>query len=212
MNAVEKKAKSEGATALIHVAVKGTRPLMMNNVASDLPDAAAMQETIREINAKKKTSRTLEDEAERDRLKYLLALYWDEDVGPYLPGYNLWAAVREAATVHRLKTAWIRGGLVIEDKLKLEYSGPRTPDELYRDPRFVDRRQAKPPGQGLITVARPIFREWRTKATFLVNDSAISVQDARRAIQLSGELTGLGTFRQRFGRYDITFEHEAEPS
>jgi hypothetical protein len=181
----------------------GTRPLLLSSAAGAAP-RGEIGDRLKELNALRR--RTVADEAERDWLKYRLALYCDDKIGPFLPGYNLWAAVRDAAAIHRLKTKWIQGAMVVEEKLPLEYDGPRTAKELYDNARFVDARPARVKGGGTILAVRPIFPEWKLRATFMINDAAISPGDAKRAIQLAGELTGVGTFRQRFGRFDVQFD------
>jgi hypothetical protein len=188
---------------IISFRVTGVRQLLINSAAGVRPPAE-IHARMKELNALRK--KTEADERERDRLTYNVALIgYIDQLGPYVPGYNLWAAIRDAAAIHRFKTAWIRGGQIFEDKLHLEYDGPKTADELYADARYVDARPARVIGGGVIIAVRPIFPKWSFKATALVNDAALSVADAKRAITLAGALTGLGTFRQRFGRFDVEF-------
>jgi hypothetical protein len=188
------------------VDIIGTRPLMLNSTDGYAP-SGEIGERIRYLLDLNK--RTEADNKELDKLKFILALYHDEKVGPYLPAFNLWAAGRDAAAIHRKKTAWIRGVQIVgPDQLPLQYDGPRSIDGLYTDPRFVDRRPAKPPRQGMIVAVRPIFPQWSMRATFAVDDGAISITDAKRAIELAGSMVGVGTFRQRFGRFDTVFVEE----
>jgi hypothetical protein len=185
---------------LFRVRLIGTRPLLISSNAGVAPRGPDGRR-LKELMALRK--RTEADNEEMQRLKYMFALYHDPKLGPYLPGYNLWAACRDAAAIHKMKTAWIRGVQVVEDKLPLQYDGPRDPDGLYEDPRFVDVRIARLGNGSSIEACRPIFPEWRLDATITVNDAAISVSDAKRAVFLAGSMTGVGTFRQRFGRFDM---------
>jgi hypothetical protein len=162
---------------------------------------------LKELNSLRKPTEA--DIEERASLKYVIALYHDPQVGPYLPGYNLWAACRDGAKIHRLGTAWVRGAQVIEDKLPLQYTGPRDPAELYADPHFVDVRIGRLNGKTSIEAVRPIFSQWSLEATIVVNDSVISIADAKRACEMTGEAIGIGTFRQRFGRFDVEFLNNA---
>lgn len=185
---------------VIAVEIVGTRPLMISNAASAYARTAETKR-LKELNALRKP--TERDQEERDALKYRLALYIDNK-GPYLPGHNLWAACRDAAAIHRQKSAWVRGAMVVEDKLPLHYKGPHDVNGLFNNSRFVDARPARASGK-LILAVRPLFADWKLRASFVINDEAISISDAKRAIELAGSLIGLGTFRQRFGRFDVAF-------
>lgn len=187
------------------VTLTGTRPLLMSSSAGVAP-RGAIGDRLREINGLRK--RTEADEDERRQLKFGLALYHDPKLGPYLPGFNLWAAVRDAAKIHRQGTNWIRGGSVIEEKLPLIYEGPHEPDELFADDRFVDIRVGVVSGRSIEAV-RPVFREWKLEATISVNDEIMNAKDAKRALEVCGSSIGVGTFRQRFGRFDVHFPSRA---
>lgn len=189
---------------LFRVLMTGTRPLLVSSSEGVAP-RGPIGKRLKELYAKGSRKRTEKDNDEMAELKYHVALYCDDEgIGPYLPGFNVWAAGRDGAKLHRQGAAWIRGVQVIEDKLPLQYPGPRTIAGLYDDPRFVDVRAGRlSGGAGSVPVIRPIFPQWQIEATFVVNDSMISVGDAQRAIEMAGEAIGLGTFRQRFGRFDV---------
>ena len=118
----------------------GAQPLIMHNVqAADPynPFARAMKEF---TSKRKKTDGDL---LEIDRLKFLSGLYYDAEVGPYLPAPNVFRALIEAGTITKSGKKIERGVTFLSRLAPLEYNGPRTPDELWGDngdTPFVDRR------------------------------------------------------------------------
>jgi hypothetical protein len=203
------KEKSNGQFVAL---LTGTRPLMINSTAG-VRKTGTIGRRIAEINAQRR--KTESDEEERDRLSFMIALYHDSELGLYVPGHSLWAAGRDGAKMYRQGTKWIEGVVIVEDKLPIEYDGPKLsdvepkgptlPELLYADARFVDARPGNLQGKKIIAV-RPVFFPWSLKATFIVDDTSISVKDAQRALVEAGMKKGLGTYRQRFGRFDVEFE------
>jgi hypothetical protein len=169
------------------VKLTGSRPLLMSSTAGYRPTGEAGAR-LRELFDKRK--KTDADNAEIAPIKYRLALYHDEKLGPYLPGYNLWAACRDGAKIHKKGASWIRGVQIVEDKLPILYEGPRDPAEMYADGRFVDVRLGQPQGKTAIEVVRPIFSQWQLEATIVFNDQALSRSDVRLAVETAGEFIG----------------------
>jgi hypothetical protein len=183
------------------VRLTGTRPLLMSSAAGVMP-RGEIGDRLRELNAKKKL--TDADREERARLKYFVALYHDQ-MGVYVPGHNVWACGKAGAKMHKLGEKWKQGVMVLEDRLPLIYEGPKTPEALYADSRFVDVRVAVLNGKARIEAVRPIFPKWSLEATFTVDDEFINMTDVKRALTLAGPALGLGTYRERFGRFTTEF-------
>ena len=89
---------------VFRVRITGTRPLMSHPPPGSRR-GGEIGRRLKELNALRKPTEA--DIEERDSLKYVVALYCDPDIGPYLPGLNLWAAIRDGAKIHRLGTAWV---------------------------------------------------------------------------------------------------------
>jgi hypothetical protein len=187
---------------MFRVRLTGTRPLMMSSGEGVMP-RGEIGDRLRELNAKKKL--TDADKAERARLKYHIAVYWDDKLGVYIPGHNVWATGKAAAKLHKLGEKWKQGVQVIEEKLPLIYDGPRTIESLYADTRFVDTRPVTLAGKTRIEAVRPIFPQWSVEATFTVDDEFINLSDVKRALTIAGPAIGLGTYRERFGRFETEF-------
>lgn len=133
----------------------GTRPLLMHAaVGVDPLDP-------RTIAHKKLTSvRTKTEEIHVDIAKsdFALAMYHDENLGPYIPGECILACLRDGAKLSKRGKDVTRGVSISEDRVKLEYNGPRTVDALW-DAGWRDARNVKV-GQARLVRYRPRFEEW----------------------------------------------------
>lgn len=177
----------------------GTSALMMNNpqtVNPFNPFAKAMKALT------SKRTRTESEENELIKLKFMAALYHDEKIGPYLPAVAVWRSIMDGARISRAGKGIERGVFAEEDKLRLEYDGPRDPEGLFANKRFVDIRDASPQ-KARIMVTRPIFPEWSLKAELMFLEDVISRDALINSAMVAGRLVGLGTFRMRFGRYSV---------
>ena len=190
-----------GAT-LLPVQLIGTQPLLMSNsLAVMRPGAIGAR--LKELT--KLRRRTEADESELRRLKFMMALYYDPKLGPYIPGYNLWVCLRNGAQFSKKGRDVERGVVIVQEKLVLEFDGPRDPEALFSDGRFTDIRPVRVGGKSMIEGCRPIFSEWKLRATISINDQFANVSDIRKALEISGLTEGLGDWRKRFGRFDVQF-------
>jgi|KBSMisStandDraft_5_1062788.scaffolds.fasta_scaffold74945_4 hypothetical protein len=188
---------------LLPIVVIGTQPLMVSSSLAVMKQGT-LGKRLAELTRLRK--RTEADNEELRRVKFFLALYYDPQAGVYLPGYNLRVAIVNGARFHKLGKDVERGVIVLENKLPLEFDGSKLdPDKLYEDGRFVDIRPARVKGRGMIEAVRPIFPEWKLKATIAVNTNFADTDDIKRAIETAGLIEGLGTWRTRFGRFEVSF-------
>jgi hypothetical protein len=75
---------------------------------------------------------------------------------------------------------------------------------LWADPDFVDCRGVKV-GTAKIMRYRPIFRNWSLRASIMINEDVVNVNEVQKAAQDAGALIGLGDYRPRFGRFNVEF-------
>lgn len=183
------------------ILLQGVAPLLMNNPQTINPDNE-FTKLIKPI-ARKKTKKTEEDEKTLRKLEFMARLYWDDSAGPVLPTYNFIQCLREAARITKQGKNIERGVRLKQQFSKLEYEGPRTREELF-DKGYYDIRNVRNSGSGgSIMRIRPCFKDW--KATFQINylDSIISKNEIIEIAKLSGQIAGLGDFRQQFGKFDV---------
>lgn len=175
----------------------GTSPLLVNN-----PQTAdrlnPWTQLIAELTGKKK--RTDDEERQLQRLKWEAALYHEPDVGPYLPGIAAWKSLLEASRLTRQGKTVERGLIPVTDKMPIEYDGPRDVEGMWGAKRFVDVRDAVPAGKRVIAV-RPKFQPWKLRFEAMFDPEQVNERDLKSFAEAAGRMIGIGTYRQRFGRF-----------
>lgn len=183
----------------INIAIRGLTPLMMHNVRLANP----FDVYVRQIKAMTgKVKKTEDDLLEIARLEWLGGLYYDADIGVHIPGYNVFAAIYEGSKLRKKGAAFKRAAIVVEDKIPLLYEGPRDPDAMFADKRFVDIRSVKVSGKAIMR-CRPIFCDWSLKFSVLFDENTIQDDDLMLSITDTGRMIGLGDYSPRFGRFEV---------
>lgn len=185
----------------LNVKIVGTAPLLMHSdrFANPLLPATKLHKAL--TSKRKKTD---EDHEAIAKSEFLGGLYHDDAAGFFIPGQNFDASFLGGAKLQKLGTSWKRAAVVITDKAKLVFKGPRDPESLWADPRFVDCRGVKV-GTAKVMRYRPIFLEWATEVQVAVNTDVMDVREAQKAIEDSGRLIGVCEYRPRFGRFEVSY-------
>lgn len=191
----------------MRVQIKGSYALLMH---SDRTVDVIMDPEVRKLHQlAKKRNKTVEDHEMLCWMEFKLALYHDEALGPYIPGANIRACLVAGGKFGRLGSAIKRSLVMREDRLALEYEGPREPAQLWADrfdSHYVDYRSVVIGGKRCMRV-RPKFAEWRLRFTMDFDDRAIDRDQIETALRTAGNLIGLGDFRPEkggpFGRFEV---------
>jgi len=177
----------------------GKSPLLMHSDRFSNPlDPLTKQH--KELTSKRK--KTDEDHEAIAMSEWTGAMYYDEKVGPFIPGIMVEAALREGAKLQKLGKSVQRGVMVVEDKIKLEYDGPRSLDKMAKDIRFIDSRREKVQ-QARLQRCRPKFDEWQLEFTLMFNAEVLDKRSIVKALEDAGAMCGIGDFRPRFGRFEV---------
>lgn len=187
---------------LLSLRVTGTSPLMMH---SDRLANPLLPETKLHKELTSKRKKTDDDHLAIARSEFIAGAYYDAAVGFFIPGQNFDATFWSGAKLQKLGVHWKRGAMVMTDKVKLEFDGPKTPAKLWEDTSFVDCRGVKV-GQAKIMRYRPIFLDWAVTLEVVVNPDVLDVAEAKKAIEDSGKLIGVCEYRPRFGRFEVSYE------
>jgi len=156
----------------------------------------------KQISGKRK--KTEDDLNEMSRLEWEAGLYIDDKIGPHWPGANIQRMVLDAAKLSKRGKDITRGVQVLEDKVPLQYKGPRDMAGLFADGNYVDVRPAKNgPTGGTIMRTRPIFPEWSCEFSLNFDPEAIDGGDLVQIVHTAGQMIGLSEYRPRFGRFDV---------
>jgi hypothetical protein len=183
------------------IKVTGTAPLMMHadTLANPL---LAVTKAHKELTGKRK--KTDDDHLAIARGEFISGCYWNPADGFHVPGRIFDTAFWEGAKLQKLGTQWKRGAMVVEDTVKLQHTGPGTPEKLWETPAFVDCRGVKV-GAAKVMRYRPIFLDWAAELTIAVNTDVLNAAEARKAIEDSGALIGVCEYRPRFGRFEVAY-------
>jgi hypothetical protein len=153
------------------------------------------------VNNKNKTQEHLDRE---EQLQFLTASYIDKVLGPYLPAPMVRACAIAGARVTKHGKDVENGVTFLEDKIKLEYVGPRDPDGLWkaRD-RFVDFRPVMR-GRVAVMCVRPKFSEWTATFEVSLDPVVIDAADFAYYMAVGGRLKGIGAYRSMYGRFTVS--------
>jgi len=181
--------------------VIGIAPLLMHNGRlADRDDPYS-----RKISAiTSKRAKTDADYEEIDRLSFLGGLYLDENDEPCIPSYVFEGCVigkGGAARKERKGKESAAAFWVLDDAL-LIYDGPRKPEELYKNKKFVLKSLVNIQSNKVKRV-RPVFRDWSAEVTVEFNDKLLDETEVRRWIEVAGEQVGLMDWRPKFGRFEV---------
>jgi hypothetical protein len=156
---------------------------------------------IKKVTAlRKKTEADLEEMA---RLEFLGGLYL-KDGEPCIPGEMIEAALagKGGAARKNKSGAQAAAGLFVPNPAKLEYDGPKDPNELWKDYRFRFRVPAKV-GMAKVMRTRPIFEQWSAVVEVHYNPDLVDRDRVIDWIVQAGAEVGIGDWRPRYGRFTV---------
>lgn len=187
----------------LNVRVKGLSPILMHSdkLANPLDPLKKLQA---QYTSKRK--KTDDDHAEIAKIEWMGGMYYDEKIGPYLPGRMLKANLIAAAKKTK-ESPKVKSGLIVStDKAKLQYSGPRDQEKMWEAGDFVDVRSVVVQRNRLMR-CRPVFNEWAADFEVVFDESVIDGEDVVRLLETGGTMIGLGDYRPAnggdFGRFGV---------
>ena len=184
--------------------ITGTSPMLMHNVQLSDPLNPAARELSRLTSKRKKT---IEDHLEAARAEFLGALYTDPDVGPYVPGEWVMAALVAGAKLNRLGTTVTRGVIITTEVNPLAYANNsiRDPEKMWESKLFTHRASVKVTTSRVIRT-RPQFLDWSTQAEGVLDESQLDLSQLGQVAENAGLFCGMGNWRPRFGRFTAKVE------
>lgn len=190
--------KSRGAPAgyqRLTCRIVGVSPLIMHNGALANPLNQIAKEMRRVSGKRAKTEADFEELA---RLEFLGSLYLSGGE-PCIPGEVFEAALTEAAKKMR-RGNQAKAGIVCLGNFRLEYEGPRKPDDLWADEQFrlvvgVRIQRAK------VMRTRPIFRDWAAEISIDFRPGDLNRSEVEEMVRVAGDVVGIGDWRPKFGRF-----------
>jgi hypothetical protein len=188
----------------VRLTAKGTRPLLVHNVQLASP-LNAYAKKLKALNSKR--IKTDEDRVEIARVEFEGSLYYDAEVGPYLPGQNLLASLVEGGRLTKAGKKIERGVNVDDLVLPLIYRGPRDIASLWGngESEYVDIRSVVVQ-RNKVDRCRPIFRDWAIEAEILLDPSVIDLEEFAEVARNAGAMAGVGDYRRLYGRFSVEIE------
>jgi len=182
----------------VHIELIGRSGLVMHNGRlADPLDPLAIE--LKQMTDKKK--RTMEEDQAIADFEWRASLYYDKEMGPYIPSENVIRSFRDAATAWKLGERVYDFVVVLEDKLPLQHDGPSSLGALAKREDNRLRKTVKI-GRNRTARTRPIFRSWSLSFDIELEDSGLNFSDLGRITERAGRLEGLGDARKLgYGRY-----------
>lgn len=182
----------------IRMRLTGVTPLLMSNARTADPLNEHAQRLKKLTSKRKKTDA---DHEAVSRVEWEGRLYWDPKIGPYVPGENIDATLKEAAKSERRGKDVTRGVVCVEKCVPIKIEGDTDLDSLW-DEGYFDRRTVVNQ-RNRVARTRPCFDEWELECTVAYNPKVINKADLLRIAEYAGEMVGLCDYRPRYGRFDV---------
>ena len=128
-------------------------------------------------------------------------MYFDDDMGPYIPGVMLEAAMISGGKLSKLGTQLKRSVEIVNDRCKLEYDGPRKIETLWSKG-FYDARSVKVSTSRIMRY-RPIFKSWSAQCEVAFDPESMDRADIIKCMADAGQYCGIGDYRPKFGRFAV---------
>ena len=183
---------------IIKLKITGTRALIMHADTFANP-LSKLTKAHKELTSKRK--KTDEDHEAIARSEWEGGMYFDKELGPYLPGINIEAALIAGGKLSKLGTQLKRSVEVMEEMCPLQYDGPRDMNGLW-DAGFYDARSVKVQTARLMRY-RPKFTKWSAECTVMFDPETINREQVVKCLEDGGAYCGVGDFRPKYGRFSV---------
>ena len=155
-----------------------------------------------DVEGKEKLRRKIE------RAEWRGSLYWDDNMGLYIPGDNIFACLVAAARKSKCGKQAEQGIVPIEDAPLATKLKTNDVEALFKEAQFQFRFPVRiPPKTGSrIMKVRPIVPTgWHVTVTIEYDETVFPTNDLKEALQTAGSLIGIGDWRPKFGRFSVEF-------
>lgn len=155
------------------------------------------------VEIKKITSirkKTEEDLKKLSDLEWEAGLYWDDTIGVYIPAENIEATIREGAKARKKGKDIVKGFMVQDLMIPLDYGETLTKEQLRSDFKYRDVRAMKVQ-QARVMRTRPRFNTWNISFVASYDENLLDFQTVVNAIEYSGQYVGLCDSRPKYGKF-----------
>lgn len=186
----------------IRVTWKGTKTIILHSCQCVNPLNPIAIELKKYTSKRNKTD---EDNRMISDLDFKGGLYWDDNIGVYIPAENIEATIVNGAKAFKKGSAIQKFCNVVEFRVPLEYGAKLTMEELmadytYRDVRVMTVNRAR------VNRTRPRFNRWAITFTLRYDSSKIDFETIKNAIEYAGLYVGLCDSRPKYGTFESIME------
>jgi hypothetical protein len=201
-------AKKQSISEVKEVSLKfiGTSPLLLScdRLADPLDPMTIEHKKLTNI-----TKKTFEDYKELAYSQWNGLMYWDDEMGVYMPTANIRAALVNGATFFKKGMDIKRGTMFFDDKVALNYlpDGKTLKKAQLWEQKYIDRRTVVV-SRKRVTCYRPKFPVgWNFEFNLTFDDGILDVDTIIDAAIKAGKYVGIGGYRPEkggmFGRFDV---------
>jgi len=193
----------------IRITVQGGTPLLMHNVRLANPIDKFTQ-AVSEAASNYKATKTEADFAELARREWLGGLYWEPEIGPYVPASWIKGSLIRGGVAYGRKGTTVKAALHLdEDMVPLASKFPENLADAWKDDQFRDVRGVKV-GKNVVMRTRPRFDVWAVETTAYLDENLLDLKVLRSIAEKAGFGVGMGDFRPEkggtFGRFTAIIE------
>ena len=185
----------------IKIKLTGTSPILLAcDRLSDPLDKATIEHK-KLTGVKKKTE---DVHIAIAKSQYINGLYYSDENGVHMPSVNVKKALEEGAKLSRNGDKVRKAVMILEDEIPMEYGKKLTPEQLWNDGGFLDKRSVVV-SRARVMCYRPKFPKWSLSFDVAYDEGVIHKDDILDYFNQAGAYIGLGGFRPAkngvFGRF-----------
>jgi hypothetical protein len=189
----------------IQFRLTGLTPLLLHNVQLADP-LNSWTRQIKELTSKKKGLAEDDFAAQKAKLQFLGGLYWDDEIGLNLPGYNVLRSFMEGGAMSKKGTALDQAVVDYDEHCAIDpYTGKYdTGEEIMEGGHFLTTMVKI--GQSTVPATRPSFFPWSVDFSATFDPEILMREDLITAAEAAGRFKGVGDGRKkgyRKGRYSV---------
>ena len=186
----------------LRITLKGLTPLLMHSCEGVNPLHPITKELKKYTSKRQKTE---EDLSTISDLEWENGLYYNDEVGVYIPAECVEASFINGAKPNKKGSDIQKYCNVVDMCIPLDYGCNKSKDDLkkdmsYRDVRAVNVQRAK------VVRTRPRFNNWKITFTYVYDETKIDLDTIVQSIEYAGSYIGLCDYRPRYGKFSALVE------
>ena len=179
--------------------LKGVQPLMLNNPQAVNP-LNAYAKKLKPLTSKR--TKTDADHEDIYRIKFESCWYQNSEGQYIIPGTHFEQSLISAAKETKQGKMFERSLNIFSDSILHFKDEDKSIEELYNAGIYVDIRCVGIK-DSKITTCRAIVHDWSCEVEVLYDENQINAKDIISAMKIAGERYGVGTYRQKYGRFEV---------